>query len=66
MATVIKIENLYKQYRLGLIGRGTLYRDMQSWWANFCGKEDPNTILGHTGNRSSKGYILALNNMLSK
>ena len=33
---------------------------MQSWWANLRGKEDPNTILGHTGKKYSKDHILAL------
>ena len=61
METVVKIENLYKEYRLGLIGHGTLYRDMQSWWATARGKEDPNTMLGHAGSRFSKDYIFALN-----
>ena len=40
--TVIKIENLKKKYRLGLIGSGTLTADLQSWWAKKTGKEDPN------------------------
>ncbi len=40
--TVIKIENLWKQYRLGVIGHGTLQADLQSWWARKWGKEDPN------------------------
>ncbi len=40
--TVIKVENLSKQYRFGVIGHGTLYRDVQSWWARLRGKEDPN------------------------
>ncbi|HMM19588.1 MAG TPA: ABC transporter ATP-binding protein [Selenomonadales bacterium] len=44
--TVIKVENLSKHYRLGVIGTGTLSRDLQSWWARFRGKEDPNTKLG--------------------
>lgn len=44
--TVIKIENLKKQYRLGTIGGGTLTADLQSWWARKRGKEDPNTKLG--------------------
>ena len=46
MSLVIKIENLYKEYRLGVIGRGTLYRDLQSAWAKFRNKEDPNSIIG--------------------
>lgn len=40
--TVIKVENLSKQYRYGVIGHGTLYKDLQSWWARFRGREDPN------------------------
>jgi lipopolysaccharide transport system ATP-binding protein len=42
MGTVIKIEDLWKQYRLGVIGYGTLRADLQSWWARKRGKEDPN------------------------
>ena len=38
--TVIKIEGLRKQYRLGTIGGGTLTADLQSWWAKKRGKED--------------------------
>ena len=48
--TAIKVENLSKQYRLGVIGHGTLYKDLQSWWAYFRGKEDPNArITEHIG-----------------
>ncbi|MCW5211928.1 ABC transporter ATP-binding protein [Desulfobulbus sp. TB] len=43
MSSVIKIENLWKEYRLGVIGHGTLTHDLQSWWARVCGKEDPNS-----------------------
>jgi homopolymeric O-antigen transport system ATP-binding protein len=39
---VIQIENLWKEYKLGVIGHGTLTQDLQSWWANIRGKEDPN------------------------
>ena len=41
----IKIEHISKEYRLGMIGGGTLYRDLQSWWARMRGKEDPNIAL---------------------
>ena len=44
--TVIKIENVKKQYRLGAIGGGTLRGDLQSWWARKRGKEDPNLKIG--------------------
>ena len=30
---VLRIRHLSKEYRLGVIGRGTLQRDLQSWWA---------------------------------
>ncbi len=48
--TVIKVEGLSKQYRYGVIGHGTLYKDLQSWWARFRGREDPNVkITEHLG-----------------
>jgi lipopolysaccharide transport system ATP-binding protein len=61
--TVIKIENLYKEYRLGVIGHGTLYRDLQSWCAAAMGKEDPNSLIGHTGKGKVRDRILALNDI---
>jgi len=61
--TVIKIENLYKEYHLGVIGHGTLYRDLQSWWAKMQNKEDPNSIIGHEGVKKQSDRILALNNV---
>ena len=44
--TVIKVENLKKQYRLGTIGGGTLTADLQTWWAKVRGKENPNSKIG--------------------
>ena len=44
--TVIEFENVWKEYRLGTLGHGTLYRDLQSWWARLRGKEDPNALIG--------------------
>jgi lipopolysaccharide transport system ATP-binding protein len=41
MAAIV-IEDLWKEYRLGVIGHGTLTHDLQSWWARARGKEDPN------------------------
>ena len=43
---VIRIRHLSKEYRLGVIGRGTLQRDFQSWWARKRGKPDPNQRIG--------------------
>ncbi|MFA5253012.1 MAG: ABC transporter ATP-binding protein, partial [Phycisphaerae bacterium] len=48
--TVIKVEGLSKQYRYGVIGHGTLYKDLESWWARIRGNEDPNMrITEHIG-----------------
>jgi lipopolysaccharide transport system ATP-binding protein len=60
MSTVIKIENLYKEYRLGVIGHGTLYRDLQSWWAKMRSKPDPNSLLDAVNPNHGKDRILAL------
>ena len=42
---VIKVENISKLYRLGIICHNTLYQDIQSKWARFWGLEDPNTLI---------------------
>lgn len=55
----LKVENLKKQYRLGVIGGETLYGDLQSWWAKVRGKEDPNTKIG-TDVDTKKGTFYAL------
>lgn len=43
MKPVITAEKISKQYRLGAINHGTLYRDLQSYWARFRGADDPNS-----------------------
>ncbi len=43
---IIKVVDVYKEYRLGTIGGGTLQGDIQSWWARLHGKEDPNSVIG--------------------
>jgi len=63
MSTVIKVENLSKQYRLGSIGTGTLTHDVQRWWANMRGKEDPFLKIGDENQRDGKGgsdYVWSL------
>lgn len=44
--TVVKIENVSKQYRLGLVGTNTLRGDFQRWWHLMRGKEDPTLKVG--------------------
>lgn len=43
---VIKTEGLCKEYRLGVIGSGTLRHDLQSWYAKKRGRPDPNKRIG--------------------
>lgn len=60
---VIKAENISKQYRLGLVGTGTIKDDMKRWWYKMRGAEDPFLKIGETNDRSSKGtsdYVWSL------
>lgn len=43
--TVIKAENISKYYALGQFNNGSLYKDLQSFFARKMGKEDPNRKL---------------------
>ena len=52
MGTVIKVENLSKQYRLGTVGASTFKEDAQRWWAKMRGKEDPFLKLGVENDRT--------------
>ena len=58
----IKLENISKQYRLGVVGTGTLSHDLNRWWAKIRKKEDKLGIIGHKNTLSEKGgeYVWAL------
>lgn len=61
--TVIQVENLSKQYRLGQVGRKSLSHDINRWWYTVRGKEDPYLKIGEANDRSRKGsseYVWAL------
>ncbi|MBV4357835.1 ABC transporter ATP-binding protein [Pinibacter aurantiacus] len=61
--TVIKVENLSKQYRLGQIGTGSLAHDINRWWHKVRGNEDPYLKVGEANDRASKGdseYVWSL------
>jgi lipopolysaccharide transport system ATP-binding protein len=61
--TVIKVEHLYKQYRLGQVGSGTLKDDFSRWIASLRGKEDPLLKIGEVNDRTVVGesdYVLSL------
>lgn len=51
----IRVENLSKYYKLGVINSGTLSRDLQSWLWKKMGKEDPNKRIGE-GERNLDGF----------
>jgi lipopolysaccharide transport system ATP-binding protein len=61
--TVIKIENVSKQYRLGQVSTGTISHDINRWWHRVRGKEDPYLKIGEINDRTQKGnsdYLWAL------
>jgi len=64
MSTAIKIENVSKQYRLGIISTGTLSHDLNRWWTTkILRKEDPYLKIGSVNDRSQKAdseYVWAL------
>lgn len=67
--TVIEFNNVGKQYILGSIGTGTLSQDLNRWWANIRGKEDPYLKIGETNDRTQKGdsrFVWALRDISFK
>ncbi|MEW6718199.1 MAG: ABC transporter ATP-binding protein [Chloroflexota bacterium] len=59
--TVISVEHLSKQYRLGQIGGRTLTEDLNRWWARVRGKPNPYLKIGQEDRSNREGeYIWAL------
>src|ERR1700743_99015 len=61
--TVIKVENVSKQYRLGEVSTGALSHDINRWWHKIRGKEDPYLKVGGDNDRTTKAdsdYVWAL------
>lgn len=56
---LLEIDNISKEYRLGMYGSGTLKRDLQSWIAKKRGKEDPNRKIGAV-DRTGEEFFMAL------
>ena len=54
MRKVIEIENLSKVYDLGLVGTGTLSKDLNRMWAKLRGKQDPYATLVELNDRTQK------------
>ena len=64
MTNVISVEHLSKQYDLGVIGTGTLTRDLERWWARTRHKPDPYSLVGTDPEKSwLQGSILALDDV---
>jgi lipopolysaccharide transport system ATP-binding protein len=63
---ILKVENLSKQYRLGVVGTGTISHDLNRFFAKIRGKEDPFLKIGEVNDRTSKEkskYVWALNDI---
>ena len=59
----LKAETISKQYRLGQVGTGTLSHDLNRFWAQVRGKEDPYLKIGEANDRAVKGeseYVWSL------
>lgn len=58
----LKIDHVYKEYRLGTIGGGTLKAEIQSKLAKVRHKEDPNLKIGAVAHEKNERF-LALNDI---
>ena len=54
--TVISVQSISKDYRLGVTNHGTLRRDLQSWWAHKRGLPDPNLEIGKAGAKAGTAF----------
>ena len=63
MQKVIQIDNISKMYNLGLVGTGTISKDLNRTWAKILGKPDPYATLAELNDRTKKstsGIVKAL------
>ncbi len=58
---VLVLEHVSKQFKTGVIGYGTLRRDLQSWWAKVRKKDDPNKKV--TAKQAKDGTFYALDDV---
>ena len=64
--TILKVENISKQYRLGNVGTGTLSHDLNRWWHQIRGKENTYAKVGAVNDRSAtatQDYVWAIKNI---
>ena len=63
MSSVIQVEHLSKQYRLGTVGTGSFAHDFNRAWHRIRGKEDPYLKIGEVNDRTKRDtsdYVWAL------
>ena len=53
----LKIDHVYKEYRLGTIGGGTLKAELQSKFAKLRKKEDPNLKIGEVAHEKNERFL---------
>ena len=46
MAAVLRVENVTKEYRLGVMNRRMFYEELNAWWARRRGRPDPYALVG--------------------
>jgi ABC-type polysaccharide/polyol phosphate transport system ATPase subunit len=63
MSIAIRVEHLSKEYRLGTINHGMLYKDIQSWLARSLGRPDPNAKIGADRFADQKDRFWALKDL---
>ena len=56
MSLAVKIEDISKYYKLGVISNGMLWKDIQSYFSRLLGKEDPHTKIGHESVYDKDGF----------
>src|SRR5436189_5303195 len=61
MSTVIEVDDLWKKYRLGVIGTGSLRHDFERWWHRVRGKPDPHSKLDQGSEVRNRKSELATN-----
>lgn len=63
MSVAIRVEHLSKEYRLGVINHGMLYKDIQSWLARKLGRPDPHAPIGADHYADQKDRFWALKDL---
>jgi len=61
MSTVIEVDDVWKKYRLGIIGTGSLRHDFERWWQRVRGKPDPYSKVDQRSEIRNQKSELAIN-----